>query len=573
MNKKLKVVLPSLVFLNLFIFLVTGFCANPPATQTIGGQTLQEKEIIKKRELEKKIESEKPRGVSATEKQIIPEDTGPKIMVKTIKVERCTLLTPSELQSITAAYEGKELSIKTMQKIADLISDEYRKKGYATSRAYLPPQTIKDGLLIIRVIEGKVGGLEFKGNRYFKTSALEKKVMLNQNGYFDYSALQKSLVYINQHPDRKAKATLAPGKEPGTTDVIIEVEDRLPFHAGFEYDNYGSRYIGKNRYSLVLEHNNMLGFDDKAYFKLQYSDSSRLQLQQFRYLFPITQSNEIGFYFLNSKLELGKEFEVLEAEGKAQIFGLFLNQWLLNTDTLDLRCNIGFDYKNIKNYLLGSESSRDKIRVLKGGLDVDLTDVLGRNILTTELDIGLPDFMGGMSAKDSGASRAGAGGKFVKGVFNYFRLQQLPFSTTLLWKNSAQFTNYTLPAAEQFQIGGAISVRGYPPAEFGGDSGFYTAPELSLPIYGLSKELTVPFNKEKLYDSLRFVLFYDWATTYLNTLQAGEEKRQTLKGYGFGLRFNLRDNLSFRVEVGYPTGKKASDGDSAHPWIELVSKF
>jgi hemolysin activation/secretion protein len=80
-----------------------------------------------------------------------------------------------------------------MQKIADEITDLYRKYGRSTSRAYLPPQTIKDGVLIIKVIEGKVGKIDIKGNRYFKTSRLERKVKLKPGEPFDYSRLQDSL--------------------------------------------------------------------------------------------------------------------------------------------------------------------------------------------------------------------------------------------------------------------------------------------------------------------------------------------------------------------------------------------
>ncbi|MDD5595645.1 MAG: POTRA domain-containing protein, partial [Candidatus Omnitrophica bacterium] len=64
-------------------------------------------------------------------------------------------------------------------KIADKITEIYRKKGRTTSRAYLPPQTIKDGILTIKVIEGKVGKIDIRGNRYFRTSLLEKKLNLS----------------------------------------------------------------------------------------------------------------------------------------------------------------------------------------------------------------------------------------------------------------------------------------------------------------------------------------------------------------------------------------------------------
>ncbi|MFA6217713.1 MAG: ShlB/FhaC/HecB family hemolysin secretion/activation protein [Candidatus Omnitrophota bacterium] len=573
MSARSRFVVVNLVFLSFFIFAVKGF-AQTPSSQTAGGLTQQEKDIEKKRNIEKKIEAQKASGVQATEKEVIPDDSGPKVMVNTITVEGATLIDAAALKLITANYEGKSLSFRTIQKIADLITDEYRKKGYVTSRAYIPPQNVKSGSLIVRVVEGKLGTMEIKGNKYFKTSLLEKRINVSHDGYFDYSALQRSLVYINEHPDRNAKAVIVPGKTPGTTDVVIDVTDRLPLHAGFTYDNYASRYLERNRYSLFFENNNLLGFDDKLYVKVSEAESGRMHLQQGRYSAFIQDDFEIGAYMVNSRTELGKEFKDLDAMGKAQIYGIFLNNQIIRKDNFDLRLTTGFDYKNIKNYLSGSQTSKDMVRLLKLGLDADITDTWGRTIINPEIGQGLPDFMGGMDDKDPGASRAGAGGKFTKLNFNLYRLQALPYSTTLLWKNNGQFTNNALVASEQFQIGGPISVRGYGPAEFSGDRGFYSSPELSFPIYGLSKNFKVPFSDVAMYDANRLVLFYDWATTRLETPQAGEKKNETIRGWGFGWRFTLKDNLSCRVELGYPLGKKTpADGDHAHTWVEITAKF
>lgn len=565
---------PAVFILFNFWLAVPAVFSAPPASQTIGGITRQEKDIEKKKDLEKKIESPRPAGSEATDKDVIPEDSGPKILIKSVSVAGATLLTQDEIGVITSKYTGQELSFKAMQKIADLITDEYRKKGYATSRAYIPPQNIKDGILILRVVEGKLGSMQIKGNKHFKTDLLEKKLNVSPSGYFDYSALQRALVYINEHPDRKARATLAPGAAPGATDVIVEVEDRLPVHVSFEYDNFGSRYINKNRYSLIFENNNMLGFDDKLYLKAQEAEAGRMHLQQGRYSFFPLQPTEVGGYFIHSKIKLGREFKDLDSEGKAQIFGLFFNHQLVHSRYLDLRLTSGFDYKSIKNYQLGSKISRDDVRLAKVGLDTDYTDPLGRTIFTAEVGQGLPDIMGGMKAKDELATRAGAGGKFTRGLFNLYRLQPMMFGTALLWKNNAQYSNYALVASEQFQSGGAGSVRGYGPAEYSGDSGWYSAPELSIPIYFIPKDILVPYTDVKMYDANRLVLFYDFAYSSLNNPQTGEKKHQSIKGWGFGWRFNLRNNLTMRVEVGYPIGHPMpSDGDHAHPWVEFTAKY
>jgi len=460
-----------------------------------------------------------------------------------------------------------------MQKIADLITDEYRAKGYATSRAYIPPQTVKDGLLIVRVVEGKLGNIQFRGNEYFKTSLLERKMDLEPRGYFDYSALQQSMVYINEHPDRTARAVLVPGTEPGTTDIIVDVEDIYPFHVSLEYDNWGSRYIERQRYATVLEHNNLFGWDDKLYVKYMASDAFRMELTQGRYTVPITSSFDIGGYALYSRTSLRKEFIDLEAGGKANIYGIFATKTLISEQERDLRLNMGFDYKKIKNELASVQSSRDELRVFKFGFDWDNIDRWGRTIFTAEGDFGVENFLNGMAKKDPNCSRTGAGARFQKGVLNLFRLQPMPWETSLLLKNQFQYTNHNLVASEQFQIGGPTSVRAYPPAEHSGDKGFYSALELSFPLYPLSKYVKVPFRDEKLYDVLRLVCFYDIGFVNNKTLGAGEQENHTLKGWGFGARMNLSDDMALRVEIAYPTGPTPSDSDHAHSWVEFKWKF
>jgi hemolysin activation/secretion protein len=572
--KKLNFLVTSLVFIVTLSFVVVSL-AQTPSSQTAGGVISQEKAIEKDKELQEKIEEPRPRPETGVSGEEIVSETGPTVTVTRIVVEGSTLLTQQEIDNVAAPFEGKQLTLRGLQQIADMITDEYRKKGYVTSRAYIPPQTIKDGIVVIRVVEGKMGDLSIQGNRHFKTSLFERKMRLNQGGYFDYSALQRSLVYINEAPDRNARVTLVPGKEPGTTDIIIEVEDRLPVHAGFEYDNFGSRYITHNRYAAVLEHNNLLGFDDKFYYKYQMSEGGHLKQHLGRYIFPLTESTSVGGYFLLSNLKLAYELEDLEARGEAKIYGLFADHWLVSKDDLDIRGTIGFDYKDIRNYLLGAQSSEDNVRMLKLGLDMDWNDPWGRNIILPEMDFGFPDIMGGMDKKDAGASRVGSGGRFTKALLTYYRLQKFPFEVTFLWKNSAQVSNYNLVASEQFQAGGAPSVRGYPPAEKSGDSGWYMSPEVSFPVYFLPKDAEVPLAKNvNWYDALRMVVFFDWATTRLNNPQPGEKKKETLKGWGFGWRFNVKDNLSMRVEIGYPLGQKTpSDADHAHPWIEFTAKF
>lgn len=563
----------GLILIILFLFF--SIEPYPLFAQKVGEEEKLEREIEKERILRERIEKEKKLPeVEEKKPEVAPLPIKEeKIFIKKIDVIGVTLLPQKEIEEIIAPFENKELTLRDFQRVADLITDRYRQKGYITSRAYLPPQKIEQGILEVRVIEGVTGDTEIKGNRYFKTQLFERKLTLKKDEPFNYNILRKNLARINEHPDRASRAVLIPGKKPGSTDIVLEVKDRLPIHIGFDFDNFGSRYIGKDRYKTTLTHNNLSGWEDILTIQYQLAQSNTYRLNSLRYLLPLNESLDLGFFTARTKLDLGKEFKDLDARGKSRLYSIYLTQSLIEEESIDLSLNVGFDHKDIFNFQLGNETSRDRLRVARAGLDLDLTDKFGRTIITNEIDFGIPDIMGGLQEQDSKASRSGSGGKFIKDTLNLFRVQKMPFDSALLWKNQLQLSPYILSAAEQFQIGGIVNVRGYPPAEHVGDKGFTTTLEWSMPFYPLSKEIKIPVSGARLYDALKFTIFYDWANVDLRRPQAGEEKKETLSSAGYGIRFNLPQDFSLRLDFAWPLDKTPSDGDHLHTWVQASKTF
>lgn len=529
----------------------------------------QEEALRKKVEEEKKVPQIEERFPQAPAPAVSEE----KVSIQDIRVTGVTLLSEKEINKIVAPFKNKELTLADIQKVADLITDAYRQKGYITSRAYLPPQKIEIGALEIRVLEGKMGAVEIKGNRYFSTRLILSKITLKKGEPFNYNELRKDLTTINEQPDRASRAVLMPGKEPGETDMLLEVKDHLPIHVGIDWDNFGSRYIEKQRYTTRFTHSNLLGFDDNLTFQYQLSQEARYILKSVRYLFPVTADLEVGFFAGISRVKLGQDFEDSDVRGKSQIYGLFANRSLLDTEQLDLTLNLGFDYKDITNYQFQRATSSDRLRNVRFGLEMDLSDNFGRTVITDEFGIGISDIMGGLKKHDSKASRSGAGGRFTKNTLNLLRLQRLPFSSQLLWKNQIMISPYILTAVEEFQIGGISNVRGYPPAEVVGDNGYSSTFEWTFPPYLLPRNIKVPFSRAKFYDAVRLAMFYDWANARLRRPTVTEQKDRTLRAAGCGLRFNLPEDFSVRLDFAWALDNPPSDANQVHRWIQVSKDF
>ena len=567
----------KLAFLLVFIFTVSistySFAANPTQDMSVELRSTQMQE--KEKQLRQQVEQK----AKATEiKEQLPEqpaapESKEKTLIKQINVIGVTLLSEKEIKDIVLKYKGKELTLGEMQKVAGLITDTYRQKGYITSRAYLPPQKIENGILEIRVIEGLMGDLKVTGNHYFKSSLFVRKIDLKKGEPFDYNKLRANLSKINSYVDRSARAVLLPGKDTGSTDVNLEVKDRLPIHIGLDGDNFGSRFIEKYRYEGTIKDNNLLGFDDALTLQYQGAQAHAYSLTSLRYLIPVTDTTEIGYFMAQTKLHLGREFEDVDARGKSRLYSLYATQDLISKENVSLSVRLGFDYKDVYNFQREIETSRDRMRVVKTSFNLDVSDKFGRTILDNEINFGIPDFMGGLDAKDPSASRVGSGGKFVKDTVDLLRLQKMPFNSTLLWKNQVQISPYILTSTEQYQLGGIANLRGYAPAEAMGDNGYATTLEWSFPPYFVSKNVKVPFSKGRLYDALRFEFFYDWGNVQLHNPQAEEKKSTTLSDVGCGIRFNLPEDFYVRFDVAWPLGRISTDGNRVHPWIQVTKEF
>jgi len=568
--------MPKKRLFRFFLVIFATFSLLSSVRAEIAPEQQMRSDEIQKRDEQLRQEIETPKKVPEKEElpplPATPESTE-KAFIKEIRVSGFTILTDKEIKDIILPFENKELTLGEMQRAANMITDAYRQRGYINSLAYLPPQDIKQEILEIKVVEVSTGEIEIKGNRYFSTSLLRSKIPLKKGEPFNYNDLRKGLAQINRQRDRNARAVLMPGKEPGTTDVVLEVKDRLPIHLGFSMDNLGSRYIGKYRYGLKVYNNNLIGFDDKLSFQFLAGQSDRYYSGNLSYVMPIGSSWDVGLSAFVSQVKLGGALKDSEITGKSKTYSAFARNAFVDTENLDINLNFGYDHKDIVNKQQGSVTSHDRLSVAKLGFDVDALDKFGRTLFTYEFAGGIPDFMGSMSAKDDDASVAGSGGKFVKNTINFLRLQKLPFSTNLLWKNQFQMTPYVLPSIEQFQIGGIANVRGYGPAEAVGDCGLSTTAELSLPVYPIPKHIAVPFSKAKLYDALKLAVFYDWANSHLRKPAAGTKKNATLSSVGFGVRFNLPEDFSVRLDLAWPLDKTPSDSDHLHTWIQVSLDF
>ncbi len=61
-------------------------------------------------------------------------------------------------------YRRRTISLFTLYKLADKITAKYRNDGYILSRAYVPAQSIRNGVAKIKIVEGYIDKINLEGD-------------------------------------------------------------------------------------------------------------------------------------------------------------------------------------------------------------------------------------------------------------------------------------------------------------------------------------------------------------------------------------------------------------------------
>jgi hemolysin activation/secretion protein len=547
--------------------------AAPLSGAGAGVEQRRMEEARESRKAEERLkEKAKPPEIS------IPEETIPKESEETIsfRVDRIlltglTVIREEELRPLVIPYENRTLELSDAKVLAEQITRYYRSKGYITCRAYIPPQKLGSNTLEIRVLEGRLGRVKVQGARYFRTNALTYFVEGLKQKVLRVQELEKKIIRMNLHPDREVKAVILPGDLVGTSDLLLDVDSRFPIHIGGEVNNFGTKFTGTERYGFWVRDTQLLGLEDILAVRAQFGE--KVYGIGAQYVFPIgPYDTRIGASFNRTEVEIGREFAVLDINGTAYSVKLFLNQPALDTERFDLGLTAALEYKNVENSVLGTYTSRDDLRMVSIGAQADAWDPYGRTFLVSDLIFGVP-WLGASDKHDPMLSRAGAGSAFFKyqGALN--RIHPVGDSTYLYFKLSAQATPDRLVSAEQVDMGGVYSVRGYPQSDYLADYGYGGSAELRVPCYFIPRDYKLPGTGVPLWNRINFVAFFDGAYGKIRNPAPGELPSRTYFGAGGGLRIDLPRNWNARFEWAAPTGDRPQDGSSSQYYFTLSGEL
>ena len=477
------------------------------------------------------------------------------VLIKKIVFSGNTVVDTVTLQKVVEPFIDRELSLQEMSELADLITMKYQENGYILARAYLPEQEIKDGVLKISIAEGKIGQIKVTGKTHYQDRVIKRYFgQQEEHGIVKESLLEKGLLLTKEMPEIDTEVILKGGEKPGTVDVILDTKDSsaLTFsaHMGVDYNNFGSETVSVDRFGTsidIMDHNwgtqlKLRGVTGKkgSDSLMGYADFSA----------PVNSyGTRVGLNFLDGNYAVGQELADLGLTGKTIIYGANINHPLFKQKNSELRVSFAFDHKDTENQILGESQSQDVLNAYTFGLDFNNLDrFLGKNIINFQYVHGRLD-----QNEKYVPSRLNVDDYFDRLKLNATRIQRIFGNTNIMVRGSGQFSNYRLLPIEQFVIGGYGTVRGYDPATYLGDSGYYVSTELMFapPFIG---EKTL-FG-QRVAQLVQFALFYDHGGAFTTNTEPDEISSEFLSSYGGGFRLYYKDIFTFKYDIGFPVDRE-----------------
>ena len=298
-------------------------------------------------------------------------------------------------------------------------------------------------------------------------------------------ALENALMSLDALPASQVNSRLSRGEQVGTSALDIDVNDLPALSGQLSLDNYGNTYNGEYRLTGGLTVANPFGLGDSLQLQALVSDGDQKYLST-QYELPVGPWNtRVGLSLSWLEYELGKDFDSLNAKGKAATGSVFASQNWWQQRRWGVSSRIEWRYRDLEDEQLGVASEKTLRSVtldLVNGYWRD--DLLGGSANSYRLS-----WTHGELSMDSPYAVAsdfyGTEGRYHKVNLAVLRQQRLSPRFTLNMNFRGQLADGNLDSVEKMSLGGAYGIRAFPQGEASGDEGWLASTELR---YALSSQ-------------------------------------------------------------------------------------
>jgi len=477
------------------------------------------------------------------------------ITVSKFQITGNTVFTDAELAEIAAPYENRQISSTELEDLRQRLTKHYIDAGYINSGAVIPDQKVANGIVQIRIIEGRLTQTEIEGTEHFKKSYFTDRIELHAGPPLNIRNLESELQILLRDPMVKSmKAQLEPGQQPGEAVLKAQVEEAPRVDMSLVVDNKLAPALGEVRGTLLGSVNNLIGVGDQLSGEFGYADGIPYNFKA-SYRTPINaQDTSIGVHYENVKAKVVESpFDQLDIQSRLETIGADISHPIYRTPDEVLNLGAIVERRKTKSSLLGvpfsfspgvnnGEATVSVARLVGDYVNRGRTQVIAAR---GTLSVGLHAFG---STINSGGEPDSSFTSFL-GQFQWVR-RLSERGDTLHLRADFQYTNDGLLPVEQYAVGGLDSVRGYRAFQLLRDKGYTASIEYRAPL------LSDPTGVR----NLQIAAYVDAGGAKFNNRD--NPGPSDLVGIGTGLIWN--PSREFSAELYYAYGFNAVPKPSSH---------
>ncbi len=492
---------------------------------------------------------------------ILPEQPGPSIhdrkgkrfQVHSFRFVGNTAFPAQRLKRVIERYLDLELNLYDLNVAADAVTEFYHDRGYALARAVIPAQRVEDGVVTIAVVEGRVGRVLFSGNKRYTDEFLRQRVARMPVGSLVATdRLERTLLLLNDMPGIKARGTLAPGAEFGTSDVLVKVEEK-PIALSMTIDNFGNKETGIKRADTGIEFNNLLGFADQLSLRGVATERKLLKFGKVGYSLPLNADGlRLAFGYSESRYDVAGDFAALGLSGNSRVAEASVTYPMTRSRGHNETISFGAKTTQLVQNTFSMETSNTRIPMLNLGY---LLNHIGEDASVSNLSAQIASNL----RRNTYGTRQDAQRFRLELDGNY--LLPLDRKWDLYLRGATAFSEDKLPDSEKYSIGGPGSVRGYRVSELRGDSGAQATLEFRRNLVIASMPASLSF-------------FGDGGRVVYKT-PGFANSWQSISAWGVGFSAYPMRELMVKLEAAVPGGgrMRAIDGKTGRLWASISASF
>ncbi|MGA1795230.1 MAG: ShlB/FhaC/HecB family hemolysin secretion/activation protein [bacterium] len=467
----------------------------------------------------------------------------PRVYVKRIDLLGNTVFSAEECAALTACYENRDITAEELQDLREAFTRFYRQRGYVTSWVVIPDQEVRDGVIRLQAVEGRVAGIVVEGNTRFRTGYISGRLRRSSGPPFNAADFQGALARLDNDPRiRRINALLGPGLRAGEGILTAHIEEESPYALDFGACNCRPPGVGPERAWIHAAHRNLTGNGDVIEGTLGKTEGA--SDADLSYTIPLTaRDTTLTLSFRESDtLVIEEPFHELDIRGEDTTWGCTVTHPVYRCSGREFSLSLAAEIRRSRTFLLGrpfsftdgAEEGRTRLKVVR--FAQQWTDRSHTTAFAVRSCFSLgEDTLAGTweSGREDGAFFAWLGQ--IQWVRRLGRR-----GIEVLVRGDVQLANDPLLPFERFAVGGMNSVRGYRENRLVRDNGLVSSVEVRVPI----------IRGDRGEAPLQAAAFVDYGRSWNSNAPTPEPA--SLSSLGLGIRGMIAGRISLTVYWGVP---------------------